>query len=243
MKDYRVPGGERKVWYDPSEIDRIMTDELTSAGLLPDASRENVTVDLDTLIEQHLGLAFDQYAELDADVLGITRFAPGKKPKIEINRNLTGSALDSGDETPGMVGRWRATVAHEIGHVLLHRHLYEVADMQPGLFAGAPDGAARSPSLMRCLKRDVGYSGGSDWREVQANKAIGALLMPRLVIGAVLTAEMQRLNLPAEPMQPDSPGVGTLVSAVARRFTVSKTAARIRLEGVRAISQRGQASL
>ena len=243
MKEYRRFGGERRVWYDSSEIDRIMTDELTTAALLPDASREDVTVDVEAFVERHLRLAFDQYAELDADVLGVTRFASGKKPRIEINRDLTGSALDCEDDTPGMLGRWRATVAHEVGHVLLHRYLYEVDDRQPRLFSAAALASPPSSSLMRCLKRDVGYTGGSDWREFQANLAIGALLMPKPVIDIVVAAEVNRLQLPPQRLQPDSSAVEEVVRAVARRFTVSRTAARIRLEGSRAISQRGQASL
>ena len=173
MREYQLPSGEHKVWYERSEIDQIMTAELTTAGLLPDASDRDVSVDIESLVERHLRLSFDQYAELQSDTLGITRFVPGEPPRIEINRDLTTNALDTEDRTPGTLGRWRSTVAHEVGHVLLHRRLYEIDTMQPSLFSGGQHKSRSSSALMRCLQRDVGYSvGGSDWREVQANMAI-----------------------------------------------------------------------
>ena len=243
MREYRGSDGERRVWYEPSEIDRIMTDELATASLLPDPAREDVSVDVEAFVERHLGLPLDQYAALDADVLGVTHFASGTKPRIEVNRNLTGAALDCEEETPGTIGRWRATVAHEVGHVLLHRHLYEIDAMQPCLFSNDQIGSAPSPTLMRCLKRDVRYSGGSDWREFQANRAIGALLMPSPVINTVVAAEAKRLRLRPQRLSPDSSDADELVRAVARRFTVSRAAARIRLDDMRVIAQRGQPSL
>lgn len=244
MRDYQPPGSERRLWYEPSEIDRIMEDELEKAGLLPDPSQDDLTVDVERLVERHLRLEFDQHAELEEGVLGVTRFAPDKTPKIEINRDLTGTALDDEDATPGMVGRWRATVAHEVGHVLLHRILYEVDDMQRGLFPGWGRGKGGSPSLMRCLKRDVAYrGGGSDWREVQANKAIGALLMPKGVVVKAVAAEMDHLGIGGQAVEPGSPQLEKLVWEVARRFTVSKQAARIRIEGLGRVAPRGQASL
>ena len=244
MKEYRLPSGERRVWYERSEIDRIMTDELARAGLLPNTSDDNVTVDIESFVEGHLHLPFDQYAELDSDTLGITRFLPGEHPKIEINRDLTSSAFDTDHVMPGTLGRWRATVAHEIGHVLLHRHLYEVDVMQPTLFPSKHEKSCPSSSLMRCLKRDVGYCvSSSDWREVQANMAIGALLMPKTIFSEVIAAEEERLLLGPQPIQENSPQLQMLVSAVARRFTVSKAAARFRIEGFGRVNRWGQTCL
>ena len=243
MKEYRLRSGERRVWYEKSEIDQIMTDELTKASLLPKASDSDVTVDIESFVEGHLHLPFDQYAKLESDTLGITRFSPGRPPRIEINRELTVSALDAEDATPGMLGRWRSTVAHEVGHVVLHRHLYDVSPMQPLLFSSGDYESRQPSSLMRCLKRDVGYCvSSSDWREVQANMAIGALLMPKPVIGEVVAAEEERLLLGPQLIQEDSLSLQLLVSAVARRFTVSKTAARIRIEGLGRVERRGQSS-
>ena len=142
MKEYRGPNGDRRLWYDPAEIDEIMVDELVRAGLLPDTNQDDLCVDIEGFVETYLRLPFDLSAQLDADVLGVTDFVPGTQPKISINRDLTGSALDEEDATPGLVGRWRATVAHEASHVVLHRLLFETDDMQRGLF---PSGAQEVP--------------------------------------------------------------------------------------------------
>lgn len=243
MKEYRSPGGERKIWYEKTEIDDIMVDTLEKAGLLPDASSDDLTVDVESLVEQHLGLSFDQHAELDDDVLGITHFVPGEKPRIEINRNLTGAALDNEDAVLGMIGRWRATVAHEVGHVLLHRSLYEIDAMQRGLFSSRSPEHEVSEGLMRCLKRDVNYHGGSDWREVQANMAIGALLMPKPLVARVVAAEMGKIGIGKQAVDPAPLNIERLVSILAQRFTVSKQAAHIRIESTGLIDQHGQALL
>ena len=48
------------------------------------------------------------------------------------------------------------------------------------LFDQPSAGPLAKGGLMRCLKRDVGQATGSkDWREVQANRGMAALLMPR----------------------------------------------------------------
>ena len=125
MKEYRGPSGDRRLWYEPDEIEEIMLDELHRAGLVPNGEQDDASVDIEAFVEKHLGLSFDLSAELDTDVLGATDFIPGHRPKISVNRDLTGSALDEEDATPGLIGRWRATVAHEASHVLLHRLLYE----------------------------------------------------------------------------------------------------------------------
>jgi hypothetical protein len=79
---------------------------------------------------------------------------------------------------------------------------------------------------MRCLKRDVGYrSATGDWREVQANKAMAALMMPRALFTQVALAHpglhAVRANAVADP------ATGEVVCDLARSFEVSKQAAAI----------------
>lgn len=125
MKDYRRKDGERRLWYEDAEIESIALDEITRAGLLPQAHVPDLTVQLERFLENHLRVRLDQHADLPADVLGVTHFCQGAPPRIEINRDLTGLAIDEEDPLPGDLGRWRATLAHEAAHVLLHRILYE----------------------------------------------------------------------------------------------------------------------
>ena len=228
MKEYRATNGETRLWYEPSEIDTIMVSELISAKLMPKADTDDLAVDVERFVQSHLKLRLDQYAELESHVLGITEFCKGESPKVSINRDLTGSALDEEDATPGLIGRWRATVAHEAAHVLLHGYLFEVDPMQRGLFRS--DVAPTRNQLLRCLKRDVGYrQQPSDWREVQANMGMGALLMPKPVFVKAAQHAMDAIGIVDSAIQAGSIEHTRLVDQLARRFSVSGQAARIRL--------------
>ena len=243
MREYKASNGERRVWYDPHEIEAMMVDKLTQAGLLPRCDQEDLSVDVEKFVELSLGLPLDQHADLDATVLGVTDFVPGKTPKISINRDLTGSALDDEDATPGLVGRWRATVAHETCHVLLHRLLFEIDDRQRSLFVSS-ECAAAPQRLLRCLKRDVGFGRHvSDWKEVQANIGMGALLMPKPVFLAAIDEGRVFLGVADRPIASGSAMHEKLTAILAPRFTVSKQAARIRLESLGIVHPADQPTL
>lgn len=218
--------GEQRIWFEPDEIEAIAEDELRKAGLLP--SVDQPVIELERFVEAHLQAPLDQYADLPADVLGVTEFRSGQRPAIVINRDLTGAALDDEEAAPGVHGRWRATVAHEAAHVLLHRMLFESDLNQGSLFPDAT--VAERGALMRCLKRDVGHARTpSDWREVQANRGMAALLMPRKVFSRVVRAELVSLGISRGVLEKGGPHATRLVGRLARRFEVSRQAASIRL--------------
>ena len=123
MRRYRAKDGSERLWYGDNEIEEIAFSTLQAAGLFPSLARP--AVDIETLIDAHLGVRFEQYADLEPEVLGVIEFLAGEPPRIRINRDLTGSALDEGETPPGVLGRWRATLAHEASHVLLHRTLFD----------------------------------------------------------------------------------------------------------------------
>lgn len=241
MKDYRRKDGERRLWYEPHEIETIALDELTRATCLPDQNAPDLTIDLERFLENHLKVQLDQHAALPAEVLGVTYFRRGAAPRIEINRDLTGLAIDEEDALPGDLGRWRATLAHEAAHVLLHRILYELDDMQRGLFA-ATDTPPEDAKLHRCLKRDISLIGVADWREVQANRGMAALLMPRpLFLGAAqaILADTDR----SSPLTAGSARHTALVETLARRFSVSRQATAIRVETLGLLTPAAQPGL
>src|SRR5262245_52314045 len=115
---YRARDGSQRFWLDPRDIEVMMEDELRNAGLLPTAQAP--VVDLEALIERHLNARLDQYAELETSVLGQTEFFPGQRPHVLINRDLTDGAMDDDESPRGLRGRWRATLAHEASHIVLH---------------------------------------------------------------------------------------------------------------------------
>jgi hypothetical protein len=237
MKTYRRKDGTDALWFEDGEIDALFEAELRRASLFP--VNATSAVDIERFIERHLQAGLDQHAELPDDVLGLTEFVTGKQPRIAINKNLTRLALDEDMSPPGTLGRWRATLAHEAAHVILHRSLFDFEANNLALFAEAA--TAPASKLQRCLKREVTFRPTSDWREVQANQGMAALLMPRSLFAAAARTEIEKV----------SPGAGTvpagredaIAAALAATFEVSKQAARIRLTTLHFVASTGQMSM
>jgi hypothetical protein len=229
--------GAERLWIEPDEIEARTEAELVKAGLMPTVDAP--AVDVEAFVEQHLGAQFDQYASLPPEVLGQTDFRVGAPPLIMVNADLTGAALDDDDSPLGLKGRWRATVAHEACHVLFHRCLFNLSSQQGSLFG--EDGDSREPAhrVQRCLKRDVVYGRiGSDWREVQANMGMAALLMPRPLFVAVCRKELLRMG--KDRVFADTPEAEVIAGQAARTFRVSRQAAMIRLKTLAVLAARGQ---
>ena len=228
MKEYRSAGGERRLWFDKDEIDQIMDAELHKADMFPDFAQPSV--DIESFLELHLGVKLDLHANLEPDVLGETRFIRRTRPLVLIHRGLTLEVEGAGVPS-GQLGRWRATLAHEAAHVTLHRMLFEVPFEQESFFE--IDSHSGS-SLLRCLKRNVSFSRGpSDWKEIQANRGMASLLMPkshfaglvRKAVGATVDDDL----LAKIPVA-GSPAFYDLVREVSSLCDVSQEAALIRLE-------------
>lgn len=231
MQWYYGPEGDQRIWYESDEIEAIADDELRRADLMP--WPDDPVTDVERLIEGHLKAQLDQYAQLPEGVLGLTRFG-ARRPVVSISSALT-EAAEEDPPLPGKVGRWRATLAHEASHIFLHRYLFD-ADMAP-LSNRPPDQApAGGSTVMRCLHRDVNdvrtqdwgrTSRRQDWREVQANRGMAALLMPSRTFKDVAFDQIAKLGLSDLHSSPDS--AETLATAIAGIFQVSKQAALIRL--------------
>lgn len=100
--------------------------------------------------------------------------------------------------------RQRFTIAHEIGHYVLH-----VKSKQQRLFVDKS-----------VFKRDDDSSTGNDAEEVEANKFAAALLMPAVLVRSEIAKQGLDLD--------DEDDVATL----ARRFNVSAAAMSFRLENL-----------
>ncbi len=227
MKEYRSSTGDRRLWFELGEIEDKMSDELLRAGKLSDA--ESPIVDLEEFLEFGLQVKLDIYARLDPGVLGVTEFRRGLNPLVSVSADLT-SEMENSPYSLGLRGRWRATLAHEAAHVILHRGLLDVPSEQGELFEFD---AESSPGLFRCLARDVSFGiSNSDWKEVQANMGMAALLMPANVFSEILgvvvgakASDGQQINIPG----PQTAEYKNMVLELSRRFEVSQQAAGIRL--------------
>ena len=229
MKDYRSPNGERRLWFEDNEIEEIMADELERSGMMPSATAP--VVDMEAFLELHLRAKLDLYSELNPHLLGVSGFATGLRPIIKINRTLTVQAHER-LAPRGILGRWRATLAHEAAHVILHRRLVEVPQAQGLLFTHSGE-SQLEPVVTQCLQRDIWFARGTgDWKEVQANQGMASLLMPsspfvgvtREIVGAQATDDLLA-HIPTV----DTRAFSDLIRELSMRWQVSKEAARIRL--------------
>jgi IrrE N-terminal-like domain len=243
MKPYRSKEtGELRLWFSPGEIDEWMEVELRKAGLYP--TPEDPRVDIERFVDGYLDVDLDQYAPLSETVLGQTRFEAGKRARVLINRSLTAIAVDADDPEPWLRSKWRMTMAHEATHVLLHKGLYPSDTKQQTLFA-LDDEKGSGPGgdqTYQCLERNL-TRGGGNWREVQANMGMAALLMPKALFLAVLQSERERLSIGSGPILKGSGEANQLARSLARRFDVSIQSVEIRLEEFKAFAVPGQVQL
>lgn len=236
MREYRGRDGKEQFWIDVQDVERTMESELQRARLMP---TENApVVDIERFVERHLKAELDLTADLDDGVLGETAFFADRSPKVQINRSLTEQVIDDDDCAPGIRGRWRATIAHEASHVLLHRHLVEFGSRTLNLFEEKLQ--ARAPAHHRCNDRQVTYQRVVDPREYQANLGMAALLMPRKLFVTLARQEMKALGYGD---QAPAQIVERIVPQLAATLHVSKQAARIRFDTLQLVSVEGQETL
>jgi hypothetical protein len=196
-------------------------------------------VPIEDIIEKHLklGLEFDDmHARLnhprsglgrDPDILGAMLF---HEHRIAIDESL------DPDENPSMEGRYRFTLAHEVGHWRLHRHLFARDSVQFALFnEPAPPYIVSQPPI--------------EW---QADCYALCLLMPRQqVIAAwdeMFPDRKPRIVQPHTPIDhlfvdvptwdqdcfvTDDNVLDRIARPLAEQFLVSPIAMRIRLEKLR----------
>lgn len=203
-------------YYEREEIERICSDALRALDLLPSAPGP---IRIDRFVERRF--CAPVYADLDEGVLGYTKFGPGGVEEIVISE-----ALDR-DSSQISERRIRSTLAHEAGHGLLHAHLFAFQN-QRSLFGNT---APEKPKVLCRDEPDVSqanrYKG--NWWEWQANRAIGALLLPQSLVVKTVAPFLQAAG---------SLSVSTLVGParidavreLARVFEVSNAVAGIRID-------------
>jgi hypothetical protein len=171
MRTFRAKTGPftEQLYYPDADIENICGDELRAVNLFPQAPSP---IRIERFIERRFGVV-PSYEDLGSKILGLTKFGTNGVKAIMVARSL------DEDGTPSAKRRVRTTLAHEGGHGLLHTHLFAVSAEKKPLFGDFTD-----PTSPKILCRDegeaVGYQG--QWWEYQANRAIGALLLPKSLV-------------------------------------------------------------
>jgi len=206
----RIHGLGERPHYEPNELDREF-EKIASAHLRKrhgSSDRALSTDDLTVLVEEHVR-DLELYADLSSfgsGVEGVTSFVPGSLPSVYISEHL---GLSENREN-----RLRTTLAHEFGHVQLHRYIIDLAISEGRLERG---------TSINCRRETILSAPRVDWREWQASYACGALLMPQ-----------RRLKQKVNDWRNSWSGapkdaLTSLVERISDEFRVSKLAAEVRL--------------
>lgn len=181
-------------------------------------------VPVEDILELHLGLTFaieDLAALFGTDgVLGAIWF---NEKLVRIDTRLDPS------ENPSRLGRYRFTLAHEIGHWRLHRTYYREDPTQAALF----DGRGQPAVVCRAGEKKIPV----EW---QADTFASYLLMPKALIVAawqewrgnldpVILADLAPVPA-ADGRDPADVTLDRFSKPLAEQFEVSAEAMRIRLE-------------
>ncbi|MDW8266080.1 MAG: ImmA/IrrE family metallo-endopeptidase, partial [Gemmataceae bacterium] len=144
------------------------------------------------------------------------------------------------EDYPAMLGRYRFTLAHELAHWRLHRHLYLHRANERSLF---PSGQTYPDHVLRSRQ--------SDPLEYQANRFASCLLMPREMVkrawhewrGSMDPIYLADLRAVVGDFGTDESVLENAIRPLAGTFQVSAEAMRIRLEDMGLLLRKRGASL
>lgn len=227
MRTYRSqsgPFGERP-YYSYEDIEKICVDELRKVGLYPTIPSP---VRIDRFIEKRFKIS-PSYEDLGDQVLGYTKFGKNGVEAIAVSRSL------EEENTKVAERRLRTTLAHEIGHGLLHAHLFVLGQQSKSLFGNALDETG-----LKILCRNEGIEGlqgkkkasyDGQWWEHQANLVIGPLLLPRSLVLVALEPFLAETGM-MKMKTLDEIRRDEVISFLSEKFDVNPIVARIRVEQI-----------
>lgn len=241
MRTLRTQSGPfvERTYLRESEMEAIAIDELRSVDLLPTAPGP---IRVERFIEKRFGIV-PEYDTLREGLLGYTRFGSNGAEAVVVSRSL------AEEDTSVAERRLSSTLAHEAGHMILHGRLFALQKRarSRSLFEDGLDeenrtilcraGSIGTPSESTRLHR---YDG--QWWEYQANKMIGALLIPSPLVREALSSFLigqGHLGL----TQLDPTRRAEAVSCLSDVFDVNPAVARIRVGEIFPVVAIGQLTL
>jgi hypothetical protein len=228
MKSFRATSGpfEQQLHFTTEEIDRMCRDALAEEKLLPSQPE---AIRIERFVEKRFRCTVS-YEDFDPGVLGCTLFsANGAVKLISVAKRL-----DDGTEAGNR--RVRSTMAHEAGHGTMHASLFLPTLSQGRLNLGAQERENLDFQKRRILCRDTDVREGvggkrpydGRWWEWQANRAIGGLLLPRVLVEIAVSDCLDRAAVTGRPKLSEVRRE-TAVAQVVEIFDVNPIVARIRL--------------
>lgn len=234
MKNFRAKTGPfaEQPFFKPEEIEETCLNELKKLDLLP---VEPSPIRIERFIEKKFGVS-EQYEELEEGILGFTKFGKKGVEEIYVARSLD----DEGTNVSRR--RIRTTLAHEVGHGLLHSQLFALGVGRPTLFNN------EQPDEPKILCREViGTSSRSSkydgrWWEYQANKAMAALLLPRPLVQEAMKDFLETRGLLGGEVLTDTKREKAIFK-ISEIFDVNPIVARFRIADLYPLTSSKQLSL
>ena len=203
-------------------IERIATDELRVAELLPSSPG---AIRIERFVEKRFAISCVRYESLDHGILGYTQFGPKGVEAIIVSRALSEEGSRVAER------RINTTLAHEAGHGLLHINLFRIDAFPISIFENSTD---VTPTRILC--RDVPHAGSvaqreynGRWWELQANRMIGALLLPVPLVRACLQDLLVPLGSLGANALPDQSRYSA-IHLLSEVFDVNPKVAEIRIQ-------------
>lgn len=170
------------LYFEQEEIETICSDVLRSVELYPSMPEP---IRIERFLEKKFGIS-PEYGKLPEGILGYTKFGPSGAEKVVICSSL------SEEDCKASERRVATTIAHEVGHILFHSDLFKDLFRKSSMIPFFQNSAEQPDESKMILCRDLpgvlekssNYDGR--WWEHQANRAIGALLMPRSLMEELL---------------------------------------------------------
>lgn len=215
------PFSERPFCSD-EEIERICSDALIEMGFMPDRPE---AVRIDRFIEKRFKAPII-FEPLAASVLGFTEFGPNGVEAVHV------AEPPSNERSVAAERRVNSTLAHEAGHGLMHAHLFALEADRAQLFENDPD-VTETKVLCRdgvdVVPRGPKRRYDGRWWELQANRAIGALLMPKALFLVFVEPFLEARGTIGVP-QLVADRRTEAVRAAAELFDVNPAAAKVRVD-------------
>lgn len=158
-------------------------------------------VPIEEIVEFDLGLEI-----LPIDSYGVEAFLSWNRAHVYVDRQTMLT----------VPGRYRFSLAHEVGHYVMHRGLFDAVRIE-------------RPSDVREIQRDLGDD--YRWVEWQANAFAGLVLIPRNLLRAKIAYHESRAKAAGFPpsILYEGEGFDRLVQSLSEIFGVSREPVEIRL--------------
>jgi len=221
MRNFKATTGpfKNRPYYTQDEIEQTCLDELGAVELLPS---DPTAIRIDRFIEKKFGISH-RYEVLPINILGFSLFGSKGVEVIVVAQSLEEESTDSSRR------RINTTLAHEAGHALFQGHLFSLGKKPRSLFG---NDETDEPKIL-CREggdRDLGHGAyDGKWWEYQANQAIGALLLPKPLVGRALDEILTVTgSFGAKILDPSKRAQA--INTLSEVFDVNPAAAKMRLD-------------